>query len=270
MNEAKTKLTASEGRVAASNGFTQDAFHQNAFQVLQPAARGNRSGMDALLLAASLPDGLSGTLADLGAGAGVAGFACASRNPNLHVVAVERNTEMARLARASIDLDANAQIKDRVCVLEADVSLSGVERHKAGLENNSVDYVIMNPPYNSKHIRAPEEPMRAEAFMMAEGGLDAWFRTAAAILRQRGILSMIYRTERLGEIIACAQGRFGNLEIIPIHSRQGDQAKRMIVRGTRGSRGPLTILPGFVVHGEVEKFTPAAKAIFDGKDGLGY
>lgn len=247
---------------------TQDAFHDASFHVLQPKARGNRSGMDALLLAASMPKDASGIVADLGAGAGVAGFALINLNEDLELVAVERNKEMAELARQSSLLSQNAHLRDRIKVIEADVTLSGLNRQSAGLATDSVDHVIMNPPYNSQGARPPNDPLRAEAFIMAQGGLDAWFRTAAAMMQGDGYFSVIHRTDSLGEVIACSQGRFGNLEIIPIHSHAGEPAKRMIVRGIRGSKAPSCILPGFIVHSDEGKFTPHADAIFKGKAGL--
>jgi len=58
---------------------TIDAFHRGAFHVVQPKGRGHRSGMDAMLLAALVGDERTIRVADLGAGAGAAGMAVASR-----------------------------------------------------------------------------------------------------------------------------------------------------------------------------------------------
>jgi tRNA1(Val) A37 N6-methylase TrmN6 len=38
-------------------------------------------------------------------------------------------------------------------------------------------------------------------------------------------------------------------------------ATRIIVQGVKGSRAPVRLLPGLVLHGESEKFTGAAEAI---------
>ncbi|KJS21015.1 MAG: hypothetical protein VR78_00650, partial [Hoeflea sp. BRH_c9] len=53
-------------------GYSVDAFHNGGFHLLQPLGSGHRAGMDAMLLAATVPEGARGTLADLGAGAGAA------------------------------------------------------------------------------------------------------------------------------------------------------------------------------------------------------
>ena len=49
------------------------------------------------------------------------------------------------------------------------------------------------------------------------------------------------------------------LRILPLHPRQGVPAHRVIVQGVKGSRGPLQLLPGFVLHAEGNAFTPAAR-----------
>ena len=83
---------------------TTDAFHRGAFHILQPKGRGHRSGMDAMLLAALVDDERAVKVADLGAGAGAAGLAVASRLPKAEVVLFERSAEMADYARRSLDL----------------------------------------------------------------------------------------------------------------------------------------------------------------------
>lgn len=248
---------------------TSDAFHDAAFKVLQPKS-GHRSGMDALLLAASVPQAAYGTLADLGSGAGVAGFAALNLNDDLNLLAVEKNKKMAGLASKSLKLEGNELLNSRSRIVVADVTANGTERLKAGLEPESVSHVIMNPPYNKITLRPSPDILKAEAYMLGEGGIDAWFRTAAAIIKPGGTLSVIYRTENLGDILACAQGRFGGLEILPVHSRSSEPAKRIIVRGTRGSRAPMSIVPGLVLHEQDGEFTSYAEKIFKGETHLDF
>lgn len=245
-----------------------DSFHAGGFEALQPTSGGHRSGMDALLLAACVPDVDRGIVADLGAGAGVAGFAALNLNPNLELVTAEIDPDLANLQVESLGLTANRHFDDRVTVLTADVTKTGTARLETGLTDNMVDHVIMNPPYNSPNYRKPTDASKTVAHIMAEGGLDAWFRTAAAITRPGGTFSVIYRTENLPTILACAQGRFGGLAILPIHSRANEPAKRVIVKALRGSRAPMTIVPGLVIHNDDGSFTPIADAVFKGKQRL--
>ena len=91
---------------------TRDRFHKGAFEVYQPSGSGHRSGLDALRRAAAWPEGASGLLADLGAGAGVAGFAALNLNRDLDLLGVEKNSKMIELARRSLRLVANSKAEE--------------------------------------------------------------------------------------------------------------------------------------------------------------
>lgn len=249
---------------ASLDAVTQDRFHRGAFEVLQPADRGHRAGSDALLLAAALPGNVAGRLADLGSGAGVAALAALVANPSLSALLVELDPAMADLARRTLALPANAVLAGRASVLTADVTLSGLRRERTGLETGAFDHVLMNPPYNHAGQRSSDDPMRALAHAIGAGGLEPWMRTAAAMLKPGGMMHLVYRTERLAEVIASAQGRFGGLAIVPLHARADRSASRVIIRGVRGSRAPLSIAPGVVLHEPDGSPTPAADALLNG------
>lgn len=244
---------------------SQDSFFRGEFEVYQPVGVGHRSGSDALLLAASLPHNAQGLMADLGAGSGVAALAALAANPRLEAALAEVDPVMATLARKSLTLPANSALAGRAKVLEVDVTLIGGEREKSGLANASFDHVIMNPPYNHPGQKPSAKPMKALAHKMGVGGLDAWMRTAAAILRPGGWVHLIYRSEMLGEIISSMQGRFGALSIIPLHARADEKAARVIVRGNRGSRANLSVLPGIILHEPDGKPTTFAEELINGK-----
>lgn len=244
---------------------TEDAFYRGAFSAVQPVGTGHRSGSDALLIAASLSENVSGELADLGSGAGVAGLAAAAANPDLKVTLVEKNPLMVDFANKTLRLRTNLRYAARVRVLQADATLSGMKREEAGLKEGHFDYVIMNPPYNHAGQRPSPDLLKSEAHVMGLFGLDAWMRTAVAILKPGGELVMIYRTEKIGEVYACCQGRFGGLVIVPVHSRAGDPAKRILVKMTKGSNAPLAIMPGLIMHDETGAPTQLAEMLMNGE-----
>jgi tRNA1(Val) A37 N6-methylase TrmN6 len=247
-----------------------DAFHRGAFEVVQPLKSGHRAGSDALLLAAAIPEGSTGRLADLGSGAGVAALAALAVNPGLEAVLVEIDPVMAQCARASIALPANAGLAGRAGVIEADVRLAGTRREAAGLANAAFDFVVANPPYYMPDERPSPDAMRALAHVMDEGGLAAWLRTAAAILKPGGQLFLVWRPRQIAELLDAAKGRFGAIKLLPLHSRRNEPAARMIVRAVRGSREPLSLLPGVVLHEDDGKPTELADMLINGKARLNW
>lgn len=248
--------------LATSAALTVDAFIGGAVEVVQPARGHHRSGLDAVLLASGLGAGASGHVADLGSGAGVAGLVIAARAPGCAVVLVEREAELVTCAEAALALPANASFTDRVRVARVDL-LDNDSRHAAGLLPESFDHAVMNPPFHDEdRVRSSPNDARARAHVLEQGGLDRWFRAAAALIRPRGTLSVILPAERIDALLQSCHGRFGGLSILPIHPRPDAPALRVLARGIKGSRAASRLLPGLVLHGaDGSTFQPAVAAI---------
>ncbi|HVK90699.1 MAG TPA: methyltransferase, partial [Mycoplana sp.] len=204
---------------------TVDAFHRGRFHLVQPKGGGHRAGMDAMLLAALVAGEGPMRVADLGAGAGAAGLAVASRIEAARVLLVERSPVMAGYARKSLALPGNGRLADRVEVIEADVTLTGRARLAAGLQDEIQDHVIMNPPFNDASDRRTPDALKAEAHAMEDGLFEQWIRTAGAIMKPGGQLSLLARPESIAEIVDACGRRFGGVEITALHPRPGDEGK---------------------------------------------
>ena len=165
---------------------TVDIFHRGRFVLVQPKGAGHRSGVDAMILAASVPSGFSGLLADLGAGAGAAGLAVASRCPQAQVTLIERDPLMIDHANKTLKHESNQSLAQRVSLVESDVTLTGKHRIAAGLAEGAFDCAIMNPPFNPARAGRTPDPVKAVAHVMDDGLFEAWLRTAAAIVRPGG------------------------------------------------------------------------------------
>jgi tRNA1(Val) A37 N6-methylase TrmN6 len=247
---------------------TIDAFHRGGFFLVQPAGRGHRAGLDAMVLAAAVPSGFAGRLADLGAGAGAAGLAVAVRCLDANITLVERDPEMLGYARRSLALPGNSALANRATVLDADVTLSGEARAAAGLEDRAFDYAIMNPPFNTAADRATSDELRKGAHVMHPEMFEQWIRTAAAVVKPGGALALIARPVSLEAILAALAGRFGEARIVPVHPRAEEEAIRIVLRARKGSRGGPALCPPLVLHEAGNTFTPRADAICNGKASL--
>lgn len=248
---------------------TLDAFHRGAFWLIQPARGGHRAGMDAMILAAAVPVGFAGKLADFGAGAGAAGLAVASRCPGATILLVENAPEMADYARQTLALRENAGLAERATLIEADVTLAGKQRAAAGLPDNGFDFVIMNPPFNSARDRATPNQLKQAAHVMPDGLFEAWVRSAAAIVKPGGGFAAIIRPQNLPDLLAALARRFGSARIKPIHPRADEAAIRTIVRATRGSRGALSLEPPLILHeAGSDRFSDHADAMINGAASL--
>lgn len=245
---------------------TIDAFHRGRFHILQPKGRGHRAGMDAMLLTSLVADDRPCRIADLGAGAGAAGFAVAARLETAEVTLYERSPEMADFARRSLLLPENAGFSARLSVCEADVTLRAKARVEAGLPDDYFHHVIMNPPYNDAGDRRTPDALKAEAHAMTQGLFEDWIRTAGAIMVSGGQLSLIARPQSVADIIAACGSRFGGMEITLIHPRPGEDAVRMLVTAIKGSRARLSFRAPLIMHAtDSHAFTPFVDDLNNGR-----
>ncbi|KEG19904.1 tRNA1(Val) (adenine(37)-N6)-methyltransferase [Bartonella bacilliformis] len=244
---------------------TIDKFHRGRFYLVQPREHGHRSGVDAMLLAGLVPSLFKGKIVDLGAGAGAAGLAVASRCFETRVTLVERSAFMLSYAQKTLLLKENEELSSRVCLLGADVTLRGKERIEAGLINNSFDFAIMNPPFNNSADRKTPDRQKYEAHVMPEAMFENWLRSAAAIVKPGGYLGLIARPQSLTDILHALKRRFGDVRIIPVHSRAETAAIRILFYAKRGSKTALSVLPALIMHeGNGHAFSPQVDAINNG------
>jgi len=262
---AGTKFPAAPDEAESS----KDIFHRGKFCLIQPRKCGHRAGIDAMLLAACLPKDFSGLAADFGAGCGAAALAALSRCPQARLLLVENSPLMLHYARKTLDDPLNAPLAARAELLNADVSLKGQSRIAAGISDNMLDFVMMNPPFNDRLGRATPDEERAKAHILQEGLLESWIRAAAAAVKPQGGFALIARPNLLPEIFTACQGRFGALRLAPVYPRSGQAAIRIILCGIRGSRTPLILMPPLILHNESgHNFTPRADALNNGRLGL--
>ncbi len=259
----------SEAASASGAATTLDAFHRGRFWLVQPERSGHRAGLDAMLLAAAVPDTFDGHAADLGAGPGAAGLAVISRCPKASVTLVERAPEMAQMARETLRLEQNRHLRDRADVIEADVTTSAQNRAQAGLQDNQFDFIVMNPPFNSGSDRATPNELKRDAHVMDAEMWEKWLRTAAATARPGAGLALIARPESLADILAAISGRSGAAELMTIHPREAGPAIRIVLRARFGSRKRLSIVPPLVVHEpDGNRFTQRTDDICNGLQSL--
>lgn len=134
----------------------------------------------------------------------------------------------------------------------------------------SYDIVVSNPPYLTRGAsQRPRNALKAASHQMEEGELSRWVRFAARMIAGQGCLVMIHRTEALAGLLEALEGRFGDVAVVPVHSRAGEAAKRVLVKARKGSRAPMRIMPGLVVHeGPDNAFRQEVKAVSSEGAGL--
>lgn len=216
---------------------TCDAFLGGRVRIVQPR-HGYRAATDPVFLAAACPAGPGARVLELGCGVGVASLCLSARVPGLRLVGVERQAEYAALARHNVSVAAV-----EMEVIEADLS-----RLPAGLRQQTFDHVIANPPYFAAGDGTPARDPGREGANRADTPLADWIGVARARLTPKGWLTMIHTVERLPDCLSALGAGFGAITVLPIQSRPGRAATRVIVRARKSARAPFALLAPFLVH----------------------
>jgi len=255
-----------DGLRAASQGDEPscDAWLGGRLTLVQPR-RGHRAGTDAALLAAAadLPDG---RFADVGAGVGTVALAILRRRPDASADLVEIDAGLAALAARNAERNGLA---DRARILRLDMCDASARR-AAGLADGEAEAVVTNPPFfDPGTVRISPDGARARTHVFAgepgAASLVGWIRACVAILKPGGRFVMIHRPDALATILAAAENRLGSLALVPVHPRAGVAAHRLLVSGVKGSKAPLRIAPGLVLHEADGRLTAEADAIHRGE-----
>jgi tRNA1(Val) A37 N6-methylase TrmN6 len=224
---------------------TEDAFLGGTLRLRQPKS-GHRAGHDAMLLAAATPARAGHRVVDFGAGVGAAGLAVARRVAGLDIVLIEIDETLAELARGNA---ASNRIEAKVIAMDL---ASGADTFAgAGLAPDSVDAVLMNPPFNdSRRHRSSPDKSREIAHVAGAATLQDWIHAARRILKSGGVLTLIWRADGLAEVLAALDRGFGSLAILPVHGNAATPAIRVLVRAIKGGRAPTALYPGLMLNDE--------------------
>lgn len=234
---------------------TQDTVYQGRVKLVQPL-KGFRAGSDSLLLAAALQDRDSGEALELGCGCGGALLPVAFRLPDIRLTGVEIDAQMAELAQAGVAANG---FEDRVSVEAAEAS-DWVKTHE-----NRFDLVFANPPYfEPGRISAPGEG-KTQAYLESLD-LTGWIKAMVFAAKPRAPIVMIHRAAELARILTGFDRQTGDITVLPVASKPGEEARRVLVRGRKGlKRGPVRLLTPLVTHLQDGTASPALEAIRRGE-----
>jgi tRNA1(Val) A37 N6-methylase TrmN6 len=237
---------------------TEDAFLGGRLRVLQPE-KGYRAGIDAVFLAASIPAAAGETVFEAGIGVGVAALCLIARNPAIHVTGIEVVARYAMMCEENAKRNGFAQL---LKVIHADVK-DAMRRDLAHLpQHGTFAHAYANPPYFEDGKVTPSPSLlKAQAHAFGPDDLDLWIKVMHAMVSLRGTVTLIHRADSLGKILVSMEEKFGDIRVAPLYAREGTAASRVIVQGVKGSKAPMQLLPGLILHGEGNAFTADAEAV---------
>lgn len=194
-----------------------------------------RFSVDAVLLA-TFPS-LHGvkTVLDLGTGTGVIPVILAARHPRIKITGIELQPRLADMARRTVLLNGLAE---RIKIVEGDL-----RRLRQYIKEESFDLVVSNPPYlplGTSFLNESQEMRIARHEITCT--LEDIVQAAATVLKTRGRLAMVYRPERLVDLMGSLRSR--RLEpkrLRFVHPRPGRPPVLVLLEAIRDARPDLKV-----------------------------
>lgn len=193
------------------------------------------------------------TVCDLGAGAGLLGVLLLSRRPDLTVIGIEKDRHACAYLRRNAEENALP-----MTVVECDL-----RQHETLSQAGRFDLVISNPPYFAAGCGAVAEGQRGTARTESSAALGDILDAAESLLRFGGELTMVYRTDRLAELLCEATLR----RLVPkrlqfVHAHSEAAPSMALLTCKKGGRHGLTVEPPLLMKLPDGTESPAVKAAY--------
>ncbi len=234
--------------------YTEDYLLDKQLRIFQPVD-GYRASTDAIMLSAMIGKIKKGdNILDVGSGTGAVSLCLASRFQAFapQITGLEIQPLLAELSNQSAAANGFEQF---LHYINCDI------KHKPQeIKNCSYAHVITNPPYAESDMPSPNRS-KALAHNHHDFSLAGWIDFCIKMIKPQGYFYIINRAEATDEILSAIHGKLGHIEIIPLFSKTGQKAKRVIIRAQKDNHTPTIIHAGFVIHENSGEYTATAQKI---------
>lgn len=241
--------------------YSVDYLLDRKVKILQPN-NGYRASTDAVLLAAFVSGLKNSSILDVGSGTGAVSLCLAKRLENLspQITGLELQSELTELSNLSSTQNGFTNLYYK----NVDIRLGTKANNLCPC---SFDIVVTNPPYAERDLPSPN-PGKALAHNHTDFDLQHWLDFCLKMTKPQGKIYLINRVEALPKICLYLHNKADNITILPVYSKYGQQAKRILVSAQKDSKAPCRILPPFITHLENGEYSSEAQKIL--RSGLGF
>jgi tRNA1Val (adenine37-N6)-methyltransferase len=230
----------------------------NGRLTIRQSKDGFRAGLDAVMLAASVPAKPGETALELGSGNGIASLCLFARVPACDVTGVEIDRDLVALAN---DNARQNNAPEHVRFVEGDV------RALPSALRREFMHVFCNPPFHRDSL--PRSPVAERARASHDGeGLADWIGQGLTRTASNGTFTLILSADRLADVVAHVPRN--GVSIVPLWPHENEAAKRILVQVKKSSAEPWRLWPGLVLHERTGGYTNAADRVLRGEAALDF
>ena len=217
---------------------------------------GFRYGFDTIFLAAFVNGYLKKnkkkdiSLADVGTGVGSISLVLAFKNVNIRITAIENNLQYLKIAEENI---INNNFQKNIELINSDI----FNINKKLI--NNFDIVVSNPPFYKKENNKSKNKLKDVSKRIID--LNKWLDGSVKLLKDKGIIFLIFPTEILDQVLICLSKKTGSFKIFPFWPNHKKSSKRIILYAKKGGASPTELMPGLKLYNNNGVLTKKAKLL---------
>lgn len=224
---------------------------------------GYRTGLEPVLMAASIPAKDGETVLEAGCGVGAALLCLTARLSGVRGVGLEADPETLALAQRNIRANASPDGEMRLQVFQAHLpDIPKSLRVLTPTANGRFHHVMANPPWHSPHGTPSPNNRRRLALSAETTAPEDWARALTKWVLPGGTLTFVLSAASADRICrTLLENGCGSIQLYPFWPRPGCEAKLVLVRAVHGGRGIFRLRAGLVLHEADGRFTAAAERV---------
>ena len=212
-------------------------------------------GVDSVLLTEFARDiKKNSTIVDMGSGTGVLSILLSKKVNAKKIISIEKQKEVAEMQKESIKLNS---LENTIEIINADIK-------DIKLSPEEIDAVITNPPYKKAGTgrNAKNEKQQISRFESTVD-LDNWIKIASAFLNSNGSFYMVYRCDRLQELMQIlSKYKLQVKRIRFVYSKVSEQSNLVLIKAVKGAKEFVKIEKPLIIYNEDGTYTDEIMKIY--------
>ena len=215
-------------------------------------------GIDSVLLsdfAKNLKN--SSKIIDLGTGTGIISILLSGKTEDTHIVGIEIQEEVAKMAERSITLN---KLEDRIEIIN-----ESIKNLKNLYQPKSFDVVVTNPPYkkiNTGIVNNEDKKIISRHEITAS--LEDFIHISSYLLKDYGEFYMVHRPERLVDIFSIMRKEKIEPKLIRfVYPNKNKKTNLVLIKGVKNGKPFLQFEDNLYVYNEDESYTDEILKIYN-------
>ena len=215
-------------------------------------------GIDSVLLSDFAKNiKMNSTVVDIGTGTGIIPILLSKKSKAKKFYAVEIQNDVAEMAKRSIFLN---KLEDKIEIIN-----DNVKNINNYIENNTIDVIVTNPPYKKMETGIlNENKQKLISRHEVECNLEDIIKISSKLLKSKGEIYMVHRTDRLAEIISkLRQYSLEPKTIRCIYSNINKESKMILIKAVKNGKEYIKVEKPLIIYKDNGEYTDEILEIYN-------